>query len=49
MDGPLFVVVVAWLAGHLHCHAHAQAQALTLARVLAGLKEIPRAAWLDDE
>ena len=47
MDGPLFVVVVAWLAGHLHCHAHAQA--LTLARVLARLKEIPRAAWLDDE
>ena len=45
MDGPLFVVVVAWLAGHLHCHA----QALTLARVLARLKEIPRAAWLDDE
>ena len=47
MDGPLFVAVAAWLAGHLHCHAHAQA--LTLARVLAGLKEIPRAAWLDDE
>lgn len=47
MGSPLVVVVLAWLAGHLHCHAHAQA--LTLPRVLAGLKEIPQAAWLDDE